>query len=175
MSLTATNNKQNENSALPQALLVEQYLQDDKGNGKKINSKTSSLKQNKKLDFSSAKALIVEDEEVSQAALSSMLISLGCRISIAKTGRQAIDMYKDNYDIIFLDIGLPDVTGVGVCMAIRSQEHFKHTPIIAITAHEEMKEECLAVGIDEFITKPLTPGKCKEILVRWLSVRKDKN
>lgn len=175
MSLTATNNKQNKKNVLPQTLIVEQYFQNDKSNGKKRNLKTRLSTQNKKLAFTSAKVLIVEDEEISQVVLSSMLLSLGCKINVAKTGRQAIDMYQDNYDIIFLDIGLPDVTGLGVCMAIRSQEHLKHTPIIALTAHAEMKEECLAVGIDEFITKPLTLAKCKEILVRWLSARNEQN
>lgn len=168
MSLNAISHKHEIYHALTQVLTNDRNIQGNRSNGVITDSKTRSWHERKKLSLTSAKILIVEDDEISQVALSWMLSSLGCNSIIAKSGRQAIEMYENDFDLIFLDIGLPDVTGVGVCMAIRSQEHLKHIPIIAITACEEMKDECLAVGVDEFVAKPLSLDKCEEILLRWL-------
>jgi len=112
--------------------------------------------------------LIVEDNKIVQANIKNMVLSFGCEVSVADTGHEAIEMYQKNHDLIFLDIYLPDMTGFGVYMAIRSQESIRHIPIIAITADENKKDECLAIGFDEFIVKPLSKQKCQEILIRWL-------
>lgn len=117
-----------------------------------------------------SKILVVEDDAVCATAIASMLQSFGFQVDIVKTGKEAISLFQNNYDLIFLDIGLPDMSGLGVCMAIRNQEQTKHTPIIAITANLEVKDECLSVGIDQFITKPMNLETCKSILQRWLGL-----
>ena len=106
------------------------------------------------------KILLVEDNLLNQKVAQNMLQTLGHHLDIASTGQEAVSMFQQkNYDLVFLDIGLPDIDGLAVAQKIRAQneQQLKYTPIIAITAHarDEDKFNCLKAGIDEFLTKPV--------------------
>lgn len=101
--------------------------------------------------------LLVEDIELIQKFSTNMLETLGCKVTIANNGKEANQLLKNNYDLIFMDIGLPDIDGLSLIQKIRQQEgDNKHTPIIALTAHatNKIKKECFDAGADHFLTKP---------------------
>lgn len=104
--------------------------------------------------------LLVEDDRLNQKITQSMMLQLGYDLEIASTGEQAIDMFhQKKYDLVLLDIGLPDIDGVDLAKIFRKEDetHSRHTPIIAVTAHvrESDKHNCLAAGMDQFVSKPI--------------------
>jgi len=125
--------------------------------------------------------LLIEDNLLNQMVAKSLLEELDCRINIASNGKQALQLFADgNYDLIFADIGLPDMDGLTVTKEIRKYKGEKaNIPIIALTAHvlQEDRENCLNAGADAVITKPIMPEELKMTLKRWLgkkSVKKVK-
>jgi CheY-like chemotaxis protein len=113
--------------------------------------------------------LIVEDNLLAQKIAAFVLKSLQYEFDIAGNGNQAIDLFRENaYDLIFMDIGLPDISGYETTKAIRALEKDDaHVPIVAITVHAEGSNE-LAVaareesGIDGCLDKPLTSEKVEQ-------------
>ena len=90
--------------------------------------------------------LVVEDNPIAQRVAKSLLTQSSCQVDVASNGQEALNLWKQNeYDLIFMDIGLPDMDGYQVTHHIRVQEVTKnrHIPIIALTAHvgEENKQQ----------------------------------
>ncbi|MBL7479551.1 response regulator [Legionella bononiensis] len=113
--------------------------------------------------------LVVEDNLIAQIVANSILSKLNCSIDIAETGKTALEYWKSHhYDLIFMDIGLPDMDGYEVTHLIRVHELSKktHTPIIALTAHagDENKKRCIDAGMNAVLTKPLTAVNCADII-----------
>lgn len=114
--------------------------------------------------------LLVEDNELNQRVAKTMLQDMGHTLDIAATGYRALELFgKKNYDLVFIDIGLPDIDGVMVAERMRQQEKLtsrKHTPIVAMTAHvrEEDKTNCLRAGMDDFLSKPVMMNTLKTTL-----------
>jgi len=116
------------------------------------------------------RVLLVEDTPVVQRVHIRMLEKLGCQVDLAENAQQAIAMSTSDYDVIFMDIGLPDMSGVEVAVEIRKREGKKHhTPIIAMTgfAHEEDRLNCLNSGMNDVSIKPVKPEDLKELLQKW--------
>jgi two-component system sensor histidine kinase/response regulator len=116
---------------------------------------SSSMPETRPLDI-----LVAEDSEFGSSVLKHFLSRRGHQIHLAVDGRQALDMAStDQYDLLLLDIHLPEIDGFEVVRAIRSREKStgKHLPVIALTARsrQEDKELCLAAGVDDFIAKPV--------------------
>lgn len=118
------------------------------------------------------KVLLVEDIKVAIIFATHILTALGCEIDTAETGMQAIEQVnKNSYDLIFMDLGLPDTDGFTVTQHIREKKDEKsHIPIIALTAHNTTKdrEKCLKAQMEDFIAKPLTPEKAKHVLEKYI-------
>jgi two-component system, OmpR family, aerobic respiration control sensor histidine kinase ArcB len=94
---------------------------------------------------------------------------LGCEVEIASDGNTAIQCMNNHYDLIFLDIGLPDMSGLEVCQKMHLQNKIQKTPVIALTAlSEEIKEQCLLAGMDDFAIKPLSLKQFDELLIKWV-------
>jgi CheY-like chemotaxis protein len=113
--------------------------------------------------------LLVEDDPIAQRVCALFLQDIHYKVATADCGEQALTMMDEKYDIIFLDIGLPDIDGYQVARSIRAfeeQQQRKPVHIVAITAHiyDSAKAECFAVGINDFIGKPIS----KESLYRVL-------
>jgi CheY-like chemotaxis protein/anti-sigma regulatory factor (Ser/Thr protein kinase) len=118
--------------------------------------------------------LVVEDNPIAQTVAKSILAQSGCHVDVAANGQEALNLWKQNeYDLIFMDIGLPDMDGYQVTHHIRVQEVAKnrHTPIIALTAHvgEENKQRCIESGMNAVLSKPLSKKSCDEILGSFIS------
>jgi len=116
--------------------------------------------------------LIVEDNKINQKVISGMLGKWGIKVDIANNGIEGIEKINaEKYDLVFMDCHMPEMDGYTATKAIREKESDdKHVNIVAMTANamEGDKEECLAVGMDDYITKPIKPDVLKEFLGRWL-------
>jgi CheY-like chemotaxis protein/uncharacterized membrane protein (DUF485 family) len=109
------------------------------------------------------KVLLVEDNIVNQKITLLTLSPLVNSIDTASNGKEALDKFgTNNYDLILMDIQMPVMSGLVAAEKIRALESTtnSHVPIIAITANAMIgdKEKCLAVGIDDYISKPFQPA-----------------
>lgn len=140
-----------------------------------VKQDTPAPSDSDKLNSSAIKnpqILLIEDNLLNQMVAKSLLQQLNCRIDIASDGKQALQLFADkDYDLIFSDIGLPDMDGLTVIREMRKHEQEKATtPIIALTAHvlKEDRENCFNAGTDAVITKPIMPEELKMTLKQWL-------
>ncbi|NCC71936.1 MAG: response regulator [Sphingobacteriia bacterium] len=114
-------------------------------------------------------ALLAEDNLINQKMISAILSNIGLVITTASNGKEATDLTtSENFDIIFMDVQMPEMDGFEATRIIREREKNlgKHTPIIALTAHAMKgdRDKCLAAGMDEYITKPIALKSIIEIL-----------
>ena len=119
---------------------------------------------------SNRRVLLVEDNVLIQKITSALLNKLGLTVDTARTAMSSIELAKQNhYDLIFMDIGLPDKDGVWTAQEIRKLAHHLHTPIIALTAHLDpsYRDTCLSAGINDLITKPLTLDNAQAFLEKF--------
>jgi two-component system, OmpR family, aerobic respiration control sensor histidine kinase ArcB len=120
------------------------------------------------------KVLIVEDQFVAGMVVKKMLSDLNCASDVAIDGQMAMDLVKrNNYDLILMDIGLPDTDGYELTKEIRAYEkaHKQHKiPVLALTAHSgiEEKQKCIDASIDAIFTKPLFRQKMHSILEMFI-------
>ncbi|MFD1292884.1 PAS domain S-box protein [Lutibacter holmesii] len=116
--------------------------------------------------------LIVEDEEVNFIFIEILLlekIDLDCKILHAKNGKEAVEQCKNNaIDFVLMDINMPIMNGYDATELIRAD--FPNLPIVAQTAYStiEDKEKAMAVGCNDFITKPIQLNKLKPIMESFL-------
>jgi signal transduction histidine kinase/CheY-like chemotaxis protein len=105
------------------------------------------------------RVLVVEDNIVNQKVASRLLERLGLRADVACDGREAIEMLEMMpYDLIFMDCQMPEMNGYEATAEIRRREgKDRHVPIVAMTAEATVtcKEQCIAAGMDIYISKPV--------------------
>ena len=112
--------------------------------------------------------LLVEDNPVNALLAQILLQREGCRVERAASGEEAIDILKNRqFDIIFMDLGLPGLDGLGATREVRLLGI--KTPIIALTAnaYEEDRRACLQAGMNDFLTKPIELVALKHRLQTW--------
>ncbi len=115
------------------------------------------------------KILLTEDTEIIRRINTAFLESLGCEVVSAQDGRETFDFLQNKYDLILLDIGLPDISGIKICKWIRKYSINKNTPIIFLTAFgDQVKAKCKKAGCDDFATKPLSMEKLQKLIKKWL-------
>lgn len=120
------------------------------------------------------RVLVVEDIPIAQKIARLTLTDLGCIVDIAETGMQGLKMAEEtHYQLILMDLGLPDIDGVELTRMIRRSGKINyHVPIIALTAtnHNDDKLSCLAAGMDGFLLKPLTLDNEQVILSKFIQL-----
>lgn len=117
--------------------------------------------------------LLVEDTPMIQRVHRLMLEKIGCQVDVAANAEEALALHNNGYDLIFMDIGLPEVSGLDVTREIRRREgDGKHTPIVAMTGygHDHDRQNCLKAGIDEVAVKPVSMPNMKRIVQYWTGV-----
>ncbi len=115
--------------------------------------------------------LLVEDNQINQLIAEELLKSAGYTIDIANNGQEALDMLQQSsYDLVLMDIQMPIMDGLTASKAIRAQEKFAHLPVIAMSAHAMTgdKEKSIAHGMNDHITKPISPSVLYSTLEHWL-------
>ena len=107
--------------------------------------------------------LVAEDNPINQRVISSMLLRQGWTVTLAGNGKEAYERHlEDRFDLILMDIQMPEVDGLEAARLIRREESRRaakpRVPIIAVTAHasQPQHEQCLAEGMDAVITKPVS-------------------
>lgn len=121
--------------------------------------------------------LVVEDDRVLQTLLVRQLEKMSIISTAVSDGQSAVAASaREKFDLILMDVHLPLMSGTEVTRAIRHREMSSgmHTPIIALTAAamEGDRAECLASGMDDYVSKPLTSNVLSGILRRWLPQQK---
>ncbi len=116
--------------------------------------------------------LLVEDNPVNQKLATVMLTKAGYRVNVASNGQEAVDIFTaapENFDLIFMDIQMPEMDGIEATRQIR-RRGFTRIPIVAMTAHAMKgdREKCLEAGMDDYITKPIRRDLLFETLEKWL-------
>lgn len=118
--------------------------------------------------------LLVEDEPIAQKVHRAMLEKFGCLVDLAATGEEALTKASNDPDLIFMDVGLPDISGINLTEVIRrrNDREQKHIPIIVLTAYSQpdIKQQCLAAGADAVFTKPVSLNSLKEILNKHIKI-----
>ena len=114
------------------------------------------------------KVLIVEDDPGHQRLLEIYIKRLGCECDCCYDGRSGLDKaVADDYDLIFVDIHIPELDGFMV--AIQLREHSIQTPMVAITALklEGIERKALAVGYNDFLAKPIEPESLAVLVQKY--------
>jgi len=112
---------------------------------------------------------LVEDSDINILVSKQILKYLGCSVDIAKDGRNAIEIFKeDAYDLILMDINLPELDGIQTSNLIR-KKYNKVPPIIALTSNALPgdQERFIKEGLDDYITKPFTTEILNIKLQNW--------
>lgn len=117
--------------------------------------------------MSKVKVLVIEDLVFAQLAAYEIFQDLECDSTIVQTGAEALDeIIMESYDIVFMDLQLPDLDGFELITTIRLLERTTHLPIIAVTANyfENMAQICKDKGFDGSLLKPLTVDSVRSML-----------
>jgi signal transduction histidine kinase/ActR/RegA family two-component response regulator len=116
----------------------------------------------------SLRILLAEDNLVNQRVAMSMLGKMGHRITLATNGLEALEQWRQgDFDLIFMDVQMPEMTGLQATMQIRREEGAgARVPIVAMTASamSEERDRCLAAGMDDFISKPVSYKVIEEMI-----------
>ena len=116
--------------------------------------------------------LVVEDNPVNQLVALGLLETLGYSAHTAEDGLDALEAWRENsYAAILMDVQMPRMDGYDTTRAIRDEEpEGTRIPVLAMTAAavEGEREKCLAAGMDDFLTKPVSPDSLGAMLHRWL-------
>ena len=121
-----------------------------------------------------ARLLVAEDNPVNQELLLHMLEQLGCKVDAVCDGKQALEnLSKRTYDIVLMDCQMPELDGLVATAKWRQQEKREGRgpiPIIALTANAMagFREQCLAVGMNDYLSKPFKLAQLQTLLARWL-------
>jgi len=148
----------------------------------------------------SAHILLAEDNPINQKLAKMMLVKAGYHVETADNGKEAVDKFitsSGNFDLVFMDMQMPEMGGVEATRHIREWEdkkttqnlksqakeiqdhsnssfelaaHRKRVPIIALTANAICgdKEKCLEIGMDDYITKPINMDIFLKVIEKWI-------
>ncbi|PMK04529.1 aerobic respiration two-component sensor histidine kinase ArcB [Vibrio sp. 10N.261.55.A7] len=128
---------------------------------------TSLVEHVETLEQPGLRIFMVEDIELNVTVAKSLLESLGHQVTVAMTGQEAIDQFKvDEFDLVLLDIQLPDMTGFDVAQSFK-QTYTDLPPLVALTANVlKNKNEYIEKGMDEALSKPLSVIAIQEVIAR---------
>jgi CheY-like chemotaxis protein len=118
-----------------------------------------------------ALVLLVDDNEVNQQVAAGLLKESGLIPDFAANGQEAVAaMRRRDYDLVFMDLQMPIMSGYEATALIRENDRYAELPIIAMTAHamKGVREGCLAAGMSDYLSKPINPVLLHEMLVKWI-------
>ena len=130
--------------------------------------------------YPGARILLVEDNLVNQEVAKTTLLQFGCAVDIAGNGLDALDLLARNaYDLVLMDCQMPVMDGFRATELLREREReaaaesggpARRQPVVALTAHAISgdRDRCLAVGMDDYLSKPFAREELVAILKRWL-------
>lgn len=119
--------------------------------------------------------LLIDDSEINLSVESEIILSYGMKVDTAKSGREGLEKIhnrENDYDMILMDIRMPDMDGYEAAGEIRKVGRYKTVPIIALTADvvTGVKERVKSAGMNYCVEKPLNPQKLYKVIRRYLSI-----
>ncbi len=123
------------------------------------------------------KILVAEDNLVNQKVVARLLAKFGLKVSLVENGAEALkQLIQERFDLILMDCQMPVMDGYQATRSLRARERSQNlarTPVIALTAHagEGEREKCLAAGMDDYLSKPVTKQALTQILARHLQAQ----
>jgi CheY-like chemotaxis protein len=123
------------------------------------------------MEIQNFQVLIVDDNEINRDMLARRLRRKDFSLATAVNGREALSMIQSNlYDLILLDIMMPEIDGYAVLTHIKNDPRLRNIPVIMISAIEEMNSvmKCMEIGADDYLTKPFDPEMLNAAINRCL-------
>ncbi|MDB5850292.1 MAG: barA, partial [Rhodoferax sp.] len=121
-----------------------------------------------------ARVLLAEDNEINQLVATELLKDAGLVVDVAENGRIAVDMAQARpYDIVLMDMQMPEMDGLEATRLLRAMPALDAVPVIAMTANamQADRERCRAVGMVDFVSKPIDPDALWMVLLQWIRPR----
>ncbi|MDH5423963.1 MAG: response regulator [Gammaproteobacteria bacterium] len=143
-----------------------EFIVDDSDN-EKIKSADVILER----DYRGVRILLADDEPMNRSLIQDILSGSEPVFDMAENGAIAIELVRNNqYDLIFMDMQMPEINGLEATEIIRSLPNGANTPIIALTgnAFSEDRSRCYDAGMNDFLTKPFNIPQLFEITLKWL-------
>ena len=118
--------------------------------------------------------LVAEDNQINQIVFQQSLDGMGYEHSLAVNGREAVRLWAElRPTLVLMDVSMPELNGLEATAEIRAieaRDGLSPTPIIAVTAHSLKGDEdrCLAAGMDDYLSKPISPEKLGAMIDRWM-------
>ena len=154
------------------SLLLDTIMQTFCRDSRAFSSENTSDEVRTRLDrIRGARVLLVDDNSVNQQVAAELLRDAGLITDFAANGQEAVAAVSStDYDLVFMDIQMPVVGGYEATALIRGNDRYAELPIIAMTAHamSGVREECLAAGMSDYLSKPVDPARLHGLLARWI-------
>ncbi len=125
--------------------------------------------------FAGRRILVVDDEPINEEITRSLLEGVGLEVESASNGLEAVERAGSrHYDIILMDMLMPQLDGLDATRRIRALPGHERTPIVAMTANAfaEDRARCLAAGMSDYLSKPFRPDRLYGVVARWLAMAK---
>ncbi|WP_308366928.1 MULTISPECIES: response regulator [unclassified Microbulbifer] len=124
------------------------------------------------------RVLAVDDHRANRLLVGELLRAQGVDATVAASGEEALQLWRQReFDLIFMDIQMPDMDGIAATRRIREEEKSqgksdKRIPIIALTAHAgaEEKARLLSAGMDDYLSKPVSEAQLSNMIKRWMKI-----
>jgi CheY-like chemotaxis protein/HPt (histidine-containing phosphotransfer) domain-containing protein len=154
--------------------VVDLVLSNERTPSKLLAFSDGSHREERAVRFTgSPRLLVAEDNPVNQMVLLEVLRELGCEADVVETGKAALEaIAKTDYPVVLMDCQMPELDGYEATRTLRASIGPKSkTPIVAVTAHAVQgdREKALESGMDDYVTKPVSPKTLCKVLSRWLA------
>ena len=130
-----------------------------------------ALHEHTTLHFQAARVLVAEDNALNQQVAQGLLEKLGCRVTLAHDGQQAVALARTQpFDLILMDLHMPVLDGLQAARQLRALPQGQTLPIIALSAavFDEDRQRCLEAGMNGFVPKPIDPAELERVLAQHL-------
>ncbi len=121
-----------------------------------------------------ASVLLVEDNPVNRKLGTAILEKCGCSVTEAENGKYALEaLDAQDFDCVFMDVQMPEMDGFEATRLIRADGRWNNLPIVAMTAHAMRgdRERCIAAGMDDYLTKPVSMDAVAAMIAKWAMPR----